>query len=344
MKDDLFRFLKGFMMGAANVIPGVSGGTIAFITGIYERLIEGLKRFDSTTAKLLTRFKWAEVWERVDGRFLTALGLGVVISILTLARVLEMGFKEHPILVWSFFFGLILASLPAVAKLVKTWTAGPVVALVIGCGAAVSLAFLSPASENTNPVYLVLCGVVAMCSMIIPGLSGSFVLLLMGNYQLIMIDSVNALSELKLGEALPVVIPVGIGAVVGLLVLARLLSWLFKNWHDVAVALIAGFIAGSLLVIWPWKDEVPARNDDGQILVKTEEREMVGREGTLAEVKESKGEEEELVLLGYENWHLPSFSEKSTWSALGVMIVGIVLILLLDRHAAKAGKAEKAPS
>lgn len=344
MKDDLFRFLKGFAMGAANVIPGVSGGTIAFITGIYERLIEALKRFDSTTLKLLTKFKWAEVWDRIDGRFLMALGLGVVVSILSLARVLEMGFKEHPILVWAFFFGLILASLPAVAKLVKTWSVGPVVALVVGAGAAVSLAFLSPASENTNIVYLILCGVVAMCSMIIPGLSGSFVLLLMGNYQLIMIDSVNALSELELTKALPILVPVGIGAVVGLLVLARVLSWLFKNWHDVAVSLIAGFIAGSLLVIWPWKDEVPARDEAGQILIKTEEREVVGREGSLAEIKEAKGEEEEIVLLGYENWHLPKFSEKSTWPALGVMIVGIVMIVLLDRHATQAGKTEEASS
>ena len=173
------------------MIPGVSGGTIAFITGIYERLIEAIRKFDGITIGLLLKFRAGEAWKRVDGRFLATLGLGVVVSIVTMARILEWGFEHHPVMVWAFFFGLIAASLPAVGKLVKRWGAGPVIAIVVGTGIAVSMAFMTPASGNDNVFYLLLCGVVAICSMIVPGLSGSFVLLLMGNYKLIMIEAVN---------------------------------------------------------------------------------------------------------------------------------------------------------
>ncbi len=317
MIDDILRFLKGFAMGAANVIPGVSGGTIAFITGIYERLIDALKRFDSATVRLLFRFRLREAWERIDGRFLAALGAGVVVSIVTLAKFLKWGFAEHPVLVWAFFFGLIAASLPAVGKLVNRWSAGPLLAVVAGAVIALSMAFLNPASENSHPAYLLLCGVVAMCSMIIPGLSGSFVLLLMGNYKLIMIESVTALSEGQLGEALHVLVPVGIGAVAGVLVLARFLSWLFHTWHDLAVALITGFVGGSLLIIWPWK------------VTRTE---TFTRDG---EVKEK--------IVGFENWHWPDFAQHETWAALGTMAAGLLLILLLDRFGAHPGGGPQGP-
>ena len=176
MKDDLFGFLKGFAMGAANVIPGVSGGTIAFITGIYERLIEAIKGFDLTTLRLAAKFRFREAAERVDLRFLVGIGLGVMASVLSLAKVLKWAMESSSTTeraLWAFFFGLILASLPAVGKMVRRWSVGPVLVLLLGAAVAVAMAFLSPASENTNPLYLTLCGVVAMCSMIIPGLSGS---------------------------------------------------------------------------------------------------------------------------------------------------------------------------
>jgi len=314
MKDDLFTFLKGFAMGAANVIPGVSGGTIAFITGIYERLIEALKRIDVTTVKMGCRFQIREVAERIDLRFLMAIGIGVALSIMTLAQVFKRVMEHSPTgerALWAFFFGLILASLPAVGKMVRRWSAGAVVAGVIGCAVAVGMAFLSPATESSNVLYLLLCGVVAMCSMIIPGLSGSFVLVLMGNYKLIMIDSVSALGDGDLVAALKVLVPVGIGAVIGMLSLARLLSWLFRTWHDVAVSAITGFIAGSLVIIWPWKDKV--------------------LEGF------AKGEGVKEKIVGYENWHLPSFAESGTWLALGMMVVGAGLIVLVE-WLAKRGK------
>lgn len=339
MKDDLYRFLKGFAMGAANVIPGVSGGTIAFITGIYERLIEAVKSFDLEALKLVCGFRFVEFAEKVDFRFLAALGLGIAVSFLTLARVLDWAFKFHETLVWAFFFGLIAVSIPAVGKMVRTWTPGAIVMLVLGCGMALSLAFMTPASESAHPVYLMLCGVVAMCSMTIPGLSGSFVLLLMGNYKLVMIDSFTALSSGQFGESLKILVPVGIGAVLGMVVLARLLSWLFKNHHDMAVALITGFVAGSLLIIWPWKDQVPERNEAGWIMVKTKDRALAAREGGFVEVRAAALKaDEEMIIKGYENWHLPSFSEKSTGLAIGLMIAGGVLILLVDR----AGRGKEA--
>lgn len=312
MRDDLATFLKGFAMGAANVVPGVSGGTIAFITGIYERLINALKSFDLEALKLASKFQIGELWAKIDGRFLLSLGLGVIASILTLAKVLKWGFDEHPVLIWALFFGLIAASIPSVGKMVKKWSGGVIALFLIGMAIAVSMAFLTPASTNENPVYLVFCGVAAMCSMIIPGLSGSFVLLLMGNYELVAIDTINNLRQGNLGEALPILIPVGIGAVAGLLVLSRFLSWLFKTHHDKAVGAITGFVAGSLVIIWPWKD-------------------------TIKEEFIKNGEVDEKIVR-FENWRLPDLSAGSTWMQLLAVFVGVALIVLVDVVARKNQK------
>nr|XP_061799111.1 polyprenyl-phosphate transporter-like [Nerophis lumbriciformis] len=309
MNKDITTFLKGFAMGAANVVPGVSGGTIAFITGIYERLINALKSFDVEALQMVLKFRFLDLAKKIDIRFLSALFLGVIVSIVTLAQVLKWGFEKHPTLIWALFFGLIAVSIPSIGKMVKHWTMSRWLCLIIGAALALSMAFLKPANENTAIVYLLLCGVVAMCSMIIPGLSGSFVLLLMGNYSLIMIDSVNALSAFDLGKALPVLIPVGIGAVIGLLALSHFLSWLFKNHHDNATATIAGFVAGSLVIIWPWKDKIVEtfyRND---------------------EAKEK--------IIGYENWHLPNFSQSSTWLEVACVIAGAALIIMVEKLAKK---------
>ena len=243
-------------MGAANVIPGVSGGTIAFVTGIYERLINAIKSFDGNAIKLLKRRDLKGLLQHTDAFFLMALLIGVAVAFLTLARVLEYGFEHHPTLVSALFFGLIAASIWSIFKMVKRWSIVAVIGLIIGCGIAVSMAFLPQAQESQNIVYLMLCGTVAMCSMIIPGVSGSFVLILMGNYNLIMIESFNKIGDGEFKEALSILVPVGIGAVVGMVVLSRFLSWLFKRFHDVAIATITGFVAGSLVTIWPWKSPI----------------------------------------------------------------------------------------
>lgn len=295
-------FLKGVAMGAANVIPGVSGGTVAFITGIYERLINGIKSLNFTAAKLLFTGKIKEFISATDFTFLAVLGVGVVASILSLARVFKYLFAHHPVHLWAFFFGLILASIWYVGVKVKRWGPVPVLAFALGTATAVGIALMKPASENDGTLYLMLCGVVAMASMIMPGISGSFVLLLMGNYQLIMIDSVAQLSALDF-SALRILAPVGIGAIIGLASLSHFLSWVFRRHHDFAVALLTGFVAGSLLVIWPWKREIVQTFGSGEAL-KTK-------------------------VVGYE-WLAPSASTE-TYIAFGIMIAGMLLVWIMER-------------
>ena len=249
MLNYIINIFKGALMGAANVIPGVSGGTMALLTGIFERLINAIKSFDLEALRLLMRFKLRAFMDHVDATFLSAIGIGVVASILTFARLLEYLFEHYALHVWSFFFGLILASVYFVGKKIEKIRRSVVLLFLLGAVIAAAIAFMEPAEENASVAYLLLCGAIAMCSMILPGLSGSYVLLLMGNYQLVMIKAVSNFD-------LAVLIPVGIGAAAGLAVFARLLSWVFKRFHDQTIALLTGFIFGSLAIIWPWKDAV----------------------------------------------------------------------------------------
>jgi putative membrane protein len=249
LNKTLLPFLKGVAMGAANVIPGVSGGTIALITGIFVRLINAIKSFDATAIKLLLRGKFREFARHTDLAFLLYLFAGIFTAIISLAKLLEYLFQHHPIYVWSFFFGLVLASVYFVGKTVNKWHAGAVISFVTGAAVAISISVLTPASENSSFFYLIICGVVAICSMILPGLSGSFVLVLMGNYHLVMIEAVN---NFDLG----ILLPVGIGAVAGLVLFSRFLSWLINRFPDSTIALLSGFILGSLGILWPWKNEI----------------------------------------------------------------------------------------
>lgn len=255
LKSSVFPFLKGAAMGAANVIPGVSGGTIALITGIFERLINAIKSFDGEALKLILKGEFKGFFRHTDFFFLMYLFAGVFAAIVSLARLLEFLFQNHPTYVWSFFFGLVLASVYFVGKTVKKWHVAASLSFLIGAGIAIAISVLTPASENSSFIYLFLCGVVAICSMILPGLSGSFVLLLMGNYQLVMIDAVN---NFDLG----ILIPVAIGAAAGLIVFSRFLSWLMKRFPDSTIALLSGFILGSLSILWPWKNEITQQFGD----------------------------------------------------------------------------------
>ena len=305
MKEGISVFLKGAAMGAANVIPGVSGGTVAFITGIYERLIDAVKALSGSGMKLLLKGKWKEFVQTVDLYFLIWIGLGVVVSILTLAELLDFLFTNYEKLVWAFFFGLIFASIYFVGRKVSKWSACPAILFALGAAIAIAVALMKPASENDSIPYLLICGVIAMASMIIPGLSGSFVLLLLGNYKLIMIDSVSGLRSAD-PEAFAILIPVGLGALIGLVTLSRLLSWIFKRYHDLAVALLTGFVAGSLLVIWPWKNQI----------IET----FVA------------GEETKEKVVGYD-WFWPSLSGE-TWIAIALMVIGAAMVWLMEKSGA----------
>ena len=249
MNQYLANFFKGIAVGTANVIPGVSGGTIALITGIFERLINALKSFNLTALKLLFKGDIKGFIKHTDFWFLVSIGLGVITAILTIAKVFDFLFAQYPIYLWSFFFGMILVSIYYVGITIEKVNIKTIIAFIIGTAIAVYIAFGTPAKENSNIIYLMICGVVATCSMILPGLSGSFVLVLMGNYQLIMIDAVNDLN-------LKILIPVAIGGVVGLLAFSHLLSWIFKNYRDITISVLTGFILGSMPIIYPWKNEI----------------------------------------------------------------------------------------
>ncbi len=235
-------------MGAANVIPGVSGGTVAFITGIYERLINSLKSFDLSTLSLVLKGEWGLFAKTTDLKFLSVLLAGIALSIISLAKLMELAFLHYEIYTLAFFFGLILASIIAVSKQISKVNLTVVISFSLGMLVAGSIAFFPPAQPNGSFFYVVLCGVVAVCSMILPGLSGSYVLLLMGNYILVL----RAISEFNFNILLPLML----GCVVGLIVFSRLLSYLFSRFKNQTTALLAGFVAGSLIVIWPWKDTI----------------------------------------------------------------------------------------
>ena len=259
MKEHIANFLKGFAMGVANVIPGVSGGTIALLTGIFERLINALKSFDVEAVRLLLKFKFREFAQHVDFGFLLSVFVGIGVSIISVAKLLEFLFQSYPVYVWSFFFGLILVSVWFVGKSIGKIDVAAAVSFVVGAAVAFGLSVMNPATENTAFWYLIICGAVAVCSMILPGLSGSFVLILMGNYQLIMIYAVSHFD-------MKIIVPVAVGVVVGLLAFSHFLSWLLSRYARQTMAVLTGFIFGSLGTIWPWKNPVYLMQDGAEVL------------------------------------------------------------------------------
>ncbi|MUP39002.1 DUF368 domain-containing protein [Labilibaculum euxinus] len=248
MKDYLLIAFKGMGMGAADVVPGVSGGTIAFITGIYEELINSIKSINGNAVKLLFQFKFKEFWQAVNGNFLLALIFGIFLSFLSLAKLIKYFLSEQPILIWSFFFGLIVASAIVIARKITEWKLRTIIAMLIGIGIAYMVTVVTPAETPTSYWFLFLSGALAICAMILPGISGAFILLLLGKYEYIL----NAISSFKLD----VVAVVGAGAVIGLLSFSNLLSWLLKKYHNMTIGLLSGFMIGSLNKVWPWKNTI----------------------------------------------------------------------------------------
>ena len=245
--------LKGIGMGAADVVPGVSGGTIAFITGIYQELIDSIKSVNLHTLKLLFTGKLRQFWAEINGNFLVALLLGIGISVLSLAKGLEYLLNHHPILIWSFFFGLIIASAIYVAKDISHWKAGTFLSLATGAVVAYFITVLAPAEAHTSLGFVFLSGSIAICAMILPGISGSFILVLLGMYKFIL----GAISTFNL----PVIGVFLVGAVLGIIVFSNILSWLLKRFYDLTIALLAGFMIGSLNKVWPWKEVVETFTD-----------------------------------------------------------------------------------
>jgi putative membrane protein len=244
-------------MGAADVVPGVSGGTIAFITGIYEELINSIKSINLEAIKLFFTGKWKSFWKHINGNFLLAVFSGIFLSVLSLAKVLEYLLEHQPILIWAFFFGLILASSYVVSRKISRWEYPKIVALVVGIGVAFYITSVTPTTTTDASWFVFLSGSLAICAMILPGISGSFILLLLGKYSF----ALHAVNErILLDLAL-----LGSGAVVGIILFANLLSWLLKKYHDVTIAVLVGFMIGSLNKIWPWKETLETILVDGEL-------------------------------------------------------------------------------
>jgi putative membrane protein len=244
-------------MGAADVVPGVSGGTVAFITGIYEELIQSIKSINVTALRLLLKFQIAEFWQLINGNFLLTLIAGIFVSLLSIAKLMIYLLAKHPIIIWSFFFGLILISTPLILRDIKKWSAASVFAFLTGAALAYWITIVSPAETPTHPLFIFCCGAIAICAMILPGVSGAFILLLLGKYEYM----ITALTNFNL----PIVLVFIAGCITGLLGFSHLLNWILKNFRFITLALLAGFMLGSLNKVWPWKEVVSYRlNHAGQ--------------------------------------------------------------------------------
>jgi putative membrane protein len=261
MKKYILLYLKGIAMGAADVVPGVSGGTIAFISGIYEELLSSIKSIDLEAIKLFFTGKWKSFWTKINGTFLVVLLSGIATAIVSTAKLILYLLEHHPILIWSFFFGLVIASAVLVSQKIKTWNALNIISLLIGTGISYYITTISVvADESTNLAYIFLCGMVAICAMILPGISGSFILLLMGGYHLIIgciKNSVEAVSNAQfvlLIDYFKILGVFGMGCAIGISLFSHVLTWLYKHYHDLVIALLVGFLIGSLNKVWPWKE------------------------------------------------------------------------------------------
>ncbi|MBU46811.1 MAG: DUF368 domain-containing protein [Flavobacteriales bacterium] len=293
MKKYLILFLKGVGMGVANVIPGVSGGTIALITNIYEELINTLRSFDRKALELLFSFKMKELAKYTNLYFLTAIFSGSIISVFTIAILFEYLFANYPVLIWSLFFGLIVASVIFVGKRVQNWNVKSTITFILGTTIAISLSFMEPATENSNLLFVFICGIIGISGMMLPGLSGSYILILLGNYKLLMVTAVTELDISLLSIFF-------LGSVFGLMSFSHLLSWVLTRYKDATLALLTGFILGSLNIIWPWK-----------------------------QITKSIKINDEVKIIAY-NSNLPAEIDSNTLFAIILMIVGFLLVYLLE--------------
>jgi len=292
-------------MGAADVVPGVSGGTIAFISGIYEELLNSISYFNFSLITSLKEKGIKYVWEKVNGNFLLALFLGVFVSILSLAKLIESLLINYPILIWSFFFGLVLASIIYIWKQIKKWDVSTIFLLLTGMFTAYYITTFNPmVTESTSPWFLFLSGMIAVSAMILPGISGSFILVLLGAYK-------PVLNALNTKDFVTITIFL-IGAVIGLLSFSRILKWMFSRYKNYTLALLTGFIIGSLNKIWPWKETISWRTN-------------------------SKGVEVPFNQISKSPYSFEG--DPQLISAIIIAIIGFMLIFIIEKLAAKKSNA-----
>lgn len=258
-QKQVFLFLKGMAMGAADVVPGVSGGTIAFISGIYEKLLSSISKLNLEALKILRKSGLRSFWKHINGNFLAILFSGILVSIASLSKLIKYLLHHHEVLLWSFFFGLILASVWLVGKQVKKWNITNGISLLLGSIIAFYITLITPTSGSENLLYIFFCGVIAITAMILPGISGSFILLLLGAYTTVLGNVSDLLTAIKNGDSTSIISSgillsvFAVGCLTGLLSFSKLLNWLFAKAHDLVVSLLTGFLIGSLNKVWPWK-------------------------------------------------------------------------------------------
>lgn len=262
LKDYVIISLKGVAMGAADTVPGVSGGTIAFISGIYEELITTIGKVNFSLIKTWRTNGFSAMWKQFNGNFISALLLGILFSVFTIMRLTSYLLDHYPILIWSFFFGLVLASIWFVGRQINKWNFGTITALVLGAGVAYWITTFSAMGGENAWWFLLLAGALAICAMILPGISGAFILVLLGTYQ----EVTDAVSNFDFKK----ILLVAIGAIVGLLSFSKLLKWLFAKYKNITLAVLTGFIAGSLNKIWPWKEVLQTKVVHDKTIVLSE--------------------------------------------------------------------------
>ncbi|MGY0392026.1 DUF368 domain-containing protein [Bizionia sp. KMM 8389] len=330
LSDYLLISLKGLAMGAADAVPGVSGGTIAFISGIYEELIDTISNINLDLLKTLKNSGFTSFWNALNGNFLLALLTGIIVSFVSFMRLAKHLIEYHPILIWSFFFGLIIASIYFVGKQITKWSLPTICALAIGTIAAYYVTTLPSSASNESPLFLFIAGAIAICAMILPGISGSFILLVLGAYK--------TLSDAFHDFDIQRIAIFASGALIGLLSFSHILKWLFKNFHNITLALLTGFIFGSLNKVWPWKiTNLVMEKSSGAIMPLSDISNLGNltlHQQQLADFESLKVISETSVLPEVYSLNNAGF-ETQLLPAILLMITGFLTIFILERFGKK---------
>ncbi|WP_027136848.1 DUF368 domain-containing protein [Gaetbulibacter saemankumensis] len=329
LKDKIFLVLKGLGMGAANKVPGVSGGVVAFVAGFYEEFIYSLRKVNSKAFKLLINGRYKSFYNYINGRFLGLLFFGMIISYFSVSKLLDYLIEHYELYVWSVFFGMILGSIYYINKDFKDWNYKTYISLILGILSGLSISFLSPATQNDNLWFVFFCGIISVSGMTLPGFSGSFILILLGNYVLLLVDSVNALFdtfyEIIGGDfgfiqnterirMLQVLAVFTLGSVTGLVTFSHALSYILKHYKSITLSAIIGFIIGSLGVVWPWKETI-FKMQNGEFML------------------DSTGKP---IIANYKRY-IPELHQE-TYMAIGFILLGILIVLGLEYYGQKTRK------
>ncbi|MEB8329618.1 DUF368 domain-containing protein [Flavobacteriaceae bacterium KMM 6897] len=323
--DKIFLIIKGLFMGAANKVPGVSGGIVAFVGGFYEEFIYSLQKVNLKAFRLLGKGRFKSFYRYVNGQFLSLLIFGMLISYFSISKILDYFLEKKELYVWAAFFGMIIGSIYYISKDFGHWNKKTILSGILGLLLGISISFLNPAKENDNLIFIFFCGIISVSGMTLPGLSGSFILILLGNYVLLLVDSVNALydtfADIMEGDfsfiynsrrlnTLKILVVFTLGSATGLVTLSHILSYVLKHYKNITTAVIIGFITGSLGVVWPWKNTILKTDALGNVLI------------------DSNGNE---VIVNYERF-IPDMGNLESWWAIFYMVLGAGVLLGLEQY------------